>query len=126
MSDPAARAAIRAACATAMPEDPHSLILAELAVSLGYLGYVDAARERAREALSEARQLRPLNNPVILITSSPHNLCHAWHIVEDRVMSSPPWNTAAYWREAAVQTRKLVDDVKDAPTRAMILRAAAE
>ena len=57
MSDPAARAAIRAACATVMPEDPHVLILVYLAVSLGYLGYVDAARERAREALSEASQL---------------------------------------------------------------------
>jgi hypothetical protein len=41
-------------------------------------------------------------------------------------MSSPPWNTAAYWRELAAQTRKLADEVKDAPTRAMILRAAAE
>ena len=57
MSDPAARAAIRAACATVMPEDPHVRILGYLAVSLGYLGYVHAARERAREALSEANQL---------------------------------------------------------------------
>ena len=57
MSDPAARAAIRAACATVMPEDPHVRILGYLAVTLGYLGYVDAARERAREALSEASQL---------------------------------------------------------------------
>jgi len=40
----------------------------------------------------------------------------------------PPrtWNTAAYWRELAAHTRSLVDEVKDAPTRAMILRAAAE
>jgi predicted ATPase len=57
MSDPAARAAIRAACATVMAEDPHVVILGYLAVTLGYLGYVDAARERAREALSEASQL---------------------------------------------------------------------
>jgi tetratricopeptide (TPR) repeat protein len=57
MSDPAARAAIRAAYATVMPEDPHVLILGYLAVSLGYLGNVDAARDRAREALSEASQL---------------------------------------------------------------------
>jgi hypothetical protein len=41
-------------------------------------------------------------------------------------MSWPLWNTAAYWRELAVQARKLVDEVKDAPTRAMILGAAAE
>ena len=34
MSDPAARAAIRAACATVMPEDPHVRILGYLAVTL--------------------------------------------------------------------------------------------
>ena len=34
MSDPAARAAIRAACATVMAEDPHVVILVYLAVSL--------------------------------------------------------------------------------------------
>jgi predicted ATPase len=37
--------------------DPHIVILVQLAVSLGYLGYVDAARSRAREALSEASRL---------------------------------------------------------------------
>src|SRR5262249_5433361 len=57
MNDPADRAAIRAACATAMPEDPFVFILMWLALSLGYLGYVDAARFRGREALSEANQL---------------------------------------------------------------------
>jgi hypothetical protein len=41
-------------------------------------------------------------------------------------MSSPPWNTAAYWRELAAQTRKLADTVKDAPAKAMILSAAGE
>jgi hypothetical protein len=41
-------------------------------------------------------------------------------------MSLPLWNTAAYWRELAVETRKLIEDVKDAPTRATILSAAAE
>ena len=45
---------------------------------------------------------------------------------ERRSMSSPPWNTAAYWRELAAQTRKLADEVKDAPTKAMILAAAGE
>ena len=57
MNNPADRAAIRAACATVTPEDPHVVILGYLAVSLGYLGYVDAARSRAREALSEASRL---------------------------------------------------------------------
>ena len=37
-------------------------------------------------------------------------------------MSWPLWNTAAYWRELAVQTRKLVDDVKDAERRAFQIR----
>jgi tetratricopeptide (TPR) repeat protein len=57
MNNPAVRAANRAACATVTPEDPHVAVLVYLAVSLGYLGYVDAARYRAREALSEASQL---------------------------------------------------------------------
>ena len=57
MTNSAARAAIRAACATVVPEDPHVGVLVYLAASLGYLGYVDAARYRAREALSEASQL---------------------------------------------------------------------
>ena len=57
MNDPAIRAANRAACASVMPEDPHVLILGYLAVTLGYLGYVDGARERAREALWEASHL---------------------------------------------------------------------
>jgi tetratricopeptide (TPR) repeat protein len=54
MNNPAARSANRAAFATVTAEDPHVVSLGNLAVSLGYLGYVDAARSRAREALSEA------------------------------------------------------------------------
>ena len=42
------------------------------------------------------------------------------------LMSSPSWNTAAYWRELAIEMRKLADDVKDAGTRAVMLRAADE
>jgi class 3 adenylate cyclase/tetratricopeptide (TPR) repeat protein len=57
MNNPADRAANRAACATVTAEDPHVVILTYLALSLGYLGYVDAARCRAREALSEASKL---------------------------------------------------------------------
>jgi hypothetical protein len=41
-------------------------------------------------------------------------------------MSSPSWNTAAYWRERAIEMRKLADDVKDAGTRAVMLRIADE
>jgi class 3 adenylate cyclase/tetratricopeptide (TPR) repeat protein len=55
MNNPADRAANRAAVSPGV--DPHIVILVQLAVSLGYLGYVDAARSRAREALSEASRL---------------------------------------------------------------------
>jgi hypothetical protein len=41
-------------------------------------------------------------------------------------MSSPSWDTAAYWREQAAGTPKLADHVEDASTRKMILRAAQE
>jgi hypothetical protein len=36
-------------------------------------------------------------------------------------MSWPFWNSAAYWSELAVQTRKLADDLKDPPTMAIFL-----
>ena len=42
------------------------------------------------------------------------------------LMSSPSWNTAAYWRERATEMRKIADDVKDAGTRAVMLRTADE
>jgi class 3 adenylate cyclase len=57
MNNPADREAIRTAFATVGPEDPQVAILLYLAMSLGYLGYVDAARSRVREALSEASRL---------------------------------------------------------------------
>jgi predicted ATPase len=57
MNNPADRAAIRAACATVSPQDPYVVVLVYIAMSLAYLGYVDAARSRAREALSEASRL---------------------------------------------------------------------
>ena len=57
MNNPADGAAIRAACATVLPEDPFVVLLVYLAASLGYLGYADIARSRASEALSEASRL---------------------------------------------------------------------
>ena len=66
MNNPAARSANRAAFATVTAEDPHVVSLGNLAVSLGYLGYVDAARSRAREALSEASRIGQV-----------HSLAHA-------------------------------------------------
>jgi tetratricopeptide (TPR) repeat protein len=38
--------------------DPYATMLANLAVSLAHLGYIDQARSRLNEALSEARRLR--------------------------------------------------------------------
>ena len=38
--------------------DPYASMLAYLAVTLAYLGYIDQARSRMDEALSEARRLR--------------------------------------------------------------------
>jgi predicted ATPase len=56
-ADPADRTAVRAAGATVSPVDLYSAMLVYVAMSLAYLGYVDAARARAREALSEASRL---------------------------------------------------------------------
>jgi tetratricopeptide (TPR) repeat protein len=59
MSDPAHRAVHSALIA----EDPHATMLAFLGLTLGYLGYIDQARARIRDDLSEARQL---GNPYTL------------------------------------------------------------
>jgi hypothetical protein len=56
-ADPADRPAVRAAGATVSPLDLYSGMLVYSAMSLAYLGYVDAARARVREALSEASRL---------------------------------------------------------------------
>ena len=41
-----------------MSFDPYATMLAYLAMTLAYLGYIDQARSRMDEALSEARRLR--------------------------------------------------------------------
>jgi class 3 adenylate cyclase/tetratricopeptide (TPR) repeat protein len=51
-SDPAHRA-VRGA----LSEDPYAAMLAYLSVTLAYLGYIDQARSRLDQALSEARRL---------------------------------------------------------------------
>ena len=62
------------------------MMLASLACTLAYLGYIDQARSRLNEALSEARQLRlaqalaevlSIANTVDLITGSPEMQRHA-------------------------------------------------
>jgi hypothetical protein len=41
-------------------------------------------------------------------------------------MSSPPWNSPSYWRSMSDQMRKLVDDVQDVSTKAVMLRIVDE
>jgi tetratricopeptide (TPR) repeat protein len=53
LSDPAYRAA-----GAGLSEDPYTVMLADLGATLAYLGYIDQARSRLNEALSEARRLR--------------------------------------------------------------------
>jgi len=53
LSDPAHRA-VRGG----LSGDPYALMLAYLAVTLAHLGYIDQARSRLEEALSEARRLK--------------------------------------------------------------------
>jgi class 3 adenylate cyclase/tetratricopeptide (TPR) repeat protein len=64
----------------------HAMMLASLACTLTYLGYIDQARSRLNEALSEARQLRlaqalaevlSIANTIDLITVSPEMQRHA-------------------------------------------------
>ena len=66
--------------------DLYAMMLASLACTLAYLGYIDQARSRLNEALSEARQLRhaqtlaevlSIANTVDLITGSPEMQRHA-------------------------------------------------
>jgi class 3 adenylate cyclase/tetratricopeptide (TPR) repeat protein len=83
MSDPAHRALVA--------EDPQATSLAFLGLTLSYLGYIDQARARIRDALSEARQL---GNPytltfvtylacaIELLTNSPETAkCYALALV---------------------------------------------
>jgi class 3 adenylate cyclase len=53
LGDPAHRA-----IGAGLSSDPYTLMLAALAVTLAHLGYIDQARVRLNEAISEARQLR--------------------------------------------------------------------
>ena len=81
LSDPAHRA-----IGAGLSDDPYAVMLAHLAVTLAYLGYIDQARSRLNEALSEARRLRhahTLANVLVfanwmdLLTRSPELQRHA-------------------------------------------------
>ena len=81
LSDPAHRA-----IGAGLSDDPYAVMLAYLAVTLAYLGYIDQARSRLDEALSEARRLRHAHtlahvlvcaNWIDWITRSPELQRHA-------------------------------------------------
>jgi hypothetical protein len=74
-----------------MNEDPYTATLANLAVTLTHLGYVDQARLQMREALSEARRLNhsltltvvlAFANAVDLIIHSPELKNHAQELLD--------------------------------------------
>jgi class 3 adenylate cyclase len=76
----------RTVYATLVAEDPHTVMLAMLALTLCCLGYIDQARARISEALRAARQLKhacnltlPLNYMcrISCIIGSPEDLTHA-------------------------------------------------
>jgi predicted ATPase len=77
LADPAVRAAASAELALA---DLYPVMLAHLAVSLAYLGYIDQAQSRLNEALAEARRL-----------AHAHTLAHvlAWAALISWVLRSP-------------------------------------
>jgi predicted ATPase len=75
LADPACRTV-----SVGMNEDPYAATLANLALTLAHLGYLDQARLQLREALSEARRLKhsltlavvlAFASGVDLVTSSP-------------------------------------------------------
>jgi class 3 adenylate cyclase/tetratricopeptide (TPR) repeat protein len=81
LSDPAHRS-----LGGGLPEDLYAATLADLAVTLAYLGYIDQARSRLNEALSEVRRLRhpytlafalACGNLIDKITGSPEMQPHA-------------------------------------------------
>ena len=51
-----------------LSDDPYAVTLSQLAVTLAYLGYIDQARSRRDEALSEARRLRHAHTLAIVLS----------------------------------------------------------
>jgi tetratricopeptide (TPR) repeat protein len=64
LSDPAHRAVY----AALSEQDPHPAMLVHLATALAFLGYLDQARSRVNEALSEARRLGHAHTLVLVLT----------------------------------------------------------
>jgi class 3 adenylate cyclase/tetratricopeptide (TPR) repeat protein len=67
--DTMATPAYRAVYATLIAEDPYAGMLGHLAVMLSYLGFIEQARARIKQALSEARQL-----------ANPYTLAYVSHM----------------------------------------------
>jgi predicted ATPase len=63
LSDPSHRAVY----ATLVPQDPHATMLAQLALTLTYLGFVDQGRARMNEALSDVRRLGHVYSLVVVL-----------------------------------------------------------
>ena len=62
LSDPARRI-----IGAGLSYDPYAVMLADLAVTLAYLGYIDQARSRLNEALSEARRLAHTSTLAVVV-----------------------------------------------------------
>ena len=78
LADPAHRAIGR------LSFDPYAIMLAHLAMTLSYLGYIDQGRSRMAEALSEARRLRQAHMLAHVLTmvnwfDEAHPLAQAAH-----------------------------------------------
>jgi predicted ATPase/predicted peroxiredoxin len=63
LSDPSHRTVY----AALVPQDPHATMLAQLALTLTYLGYVDQGRARMNEALSDVRRLGHVYSLVVVL-----------------------------------------------------------
>src|SRR5262249_50820337 len=95
-SNPAYRAA-----GLGRPEDPYATMLVNLGLNLAYLGYIEQARTRINEALSEARRLGHFSTLGLVLSFANYSyLITCWpegypHTEELLALSSkqgyPPW-----------------------------------
>ncbi len=104
LSDPVHRA-----ISAGLSEDPYATMLGQLAATLAYLGYIDQARSRLNEALSEARRLRHAHtlanvlgsaNWMESITRSPEPQRHA-----DELLALTTEHGFSLWLGRAIAAR---------------------
>jgi class 3 adenylate cyclase/tetratricopeptide (TPR) repeat protein len=67
LGDPAHRFRRARAVGVGLTEDPYAMMLSHLAATLAFLGYIDQARSRLNEALSEARRLRHAHTLAVVL-----------------------------------------------------------